>query len=98
MIATNQKQVEFYREFLMTRRKFEPEQFGISMCREDFDDRMVDIFNSHFGDAISIDELCLHPRQALRFCDDVRTEQRWYDLPDDIILRVVMQRRKNPAG
>lgn len=98
MATATVSQVQFYKEFLMSRRKFEPDQFGVSMSRESFDDQIVEIFNRHFGDNISIDELCLHPRQAQRFCDDVRTEQRWYDVPDDIILRVVMQRRKKPGG
>lgn len=89
-------QVEFYRGFLMSRRKFEPEQYGVDMSRDDFDDQVVDIFNRYFGDGLTIDELCLHPRQAIRFCDDVRTEQRWWDVPDDIILRVIMGRRKHP--
>jgi hypothetical protein len=46
----------------------------------------------------SIDELLLHPREAAHFCDDVRRQYGYFDVPDDIILRVILTRGKNPAG
>ncbi len=89
-------QLEFYREFLMTRGKFDPAEFGVNMEKEEFIDQMVEDFAAHYRDAWSIDELCLHPREALVFCDDVRRKHGYFDLPDDIILRVIMGRRKRP--
>jgi len=44
----------------------------------------------------TIDEPLLHPREAIRFCDDIRHRHGWYDMPNDLILRVMMSRRKNP--
>jgi len=44
----------------------------------------------------SVDELLLHPREGVRFCDDLRHRHAFYDLPDDIILRGLLDRRKHP--
>jgi hypothetical protein len=55
---------------------------------------MVDVFAEVYRDAWTIDELCLHPREAARFCDDARRKHGFYDVPDDIILRSIMNRRK----
>ncbi|MFH1924464.1 MAG: hypothetical protein ABIP48_31825 [Planctomycetota bacterium] len=97
MITTQVKtQDEFYREFLMTRGKFDPAEFGVNLSREDFTDQMVEAFHGTYRDGWTIDELLLHPREAVRFCDDVRRKHGYYDVPDDIILRVILTRRKNP--
>jgi len=45
-----------------------------------------------------IDELLLHPREAVRFCYKVRHQRGDYDVSDDVILREILTRRKNPAG
>ncbi len=87
---------DFYREFLMSRGKFDPREFGVDMTREAFTDQMMDDFATAFRGAWTIDECLLHPRDALRFCDDVRQRHGYYDMPDDIILRSIMTRRKNP--
>ncbi len=86
----------FYREFLMARGKFDPAEFGVDLSREDFADEMVNDFGDIYRDVWTIDELLLHPREAMRFCDDVRRKHGYYDLPDDILLRVILSRRKNP--
>ena len=98
MITTaDDSQTIFYRGFLMARGHFNPRDFGVELDREHFMDEMVDEFAEACRDTWSIDELCLHPREALRFCDAVRHRKSYYDLPDDIILRSIMARRKNPA-
>lgn len=96
MIATHAvPQDQFYREFIMVRGKFDPAEFGVNLSREDLTEQMVDEFNSAYR-SWTIDELLVHPREATRFCDDVRRKFGYWDLPDDIILRVIMTRRKNP--
>jgi hypothetical protein len=45
-----------------------------------------------------IDELLLRPREAQYFCDQVRRKYADSDLPDDIILRPILQRRKHPKA
>jgi hypothetical protein len=94
----SQSQADFYTEFLMTRGNFAPADFGISASKEDFTDQMVEAFNVAYRGQFSIDELLLHPREAARFCDQARFQHGYYDVPDDIILRVIMTRRKNPGG
>lgn len=89
-------QADFYREFLMGRGNFDPKDFGVDLSREDFTDKMVDTFAEAFRGQWTIDELLLHPRDAMRFCDDVRHRFGYFDMPDDLILRVILARRKNP--
>jgi len=92
-------QAKFYREFLMARAAhWKPQDFGIDVPKDEFMDKMVDEFNGHYRDGWTIDELLLHPRDALWFCDQVRQKFAYRDLPDDIILRAVLTRRKNPGG
>jgi hypothetical protein len=38
------------------------------------------------------------PREALRFCDDFRRKHQCMDVPDDIILRSIIGRRKHPGA
>lgn len=80
----------------MTRGRFNPEDFGVSVSRDELMDQMVEEFHGVYRDDWTIDELLLHPREAARFCEDVRRKYGYWDLPDDIILRVVLTRRKNP--
>jgi hypothetical protein len=97
MITTcKQSQAQFYGEFLMGRGKFEPAEFGVNLSREVFTDEIVNEFGDTYRGAWTIDELLLHPRGAMRFCDEIRRKRGWYDVPDDIMLRVVMTRRKSP--
>jgi hypothetical protein len=51
-----------------------------------------------YRDTWAVDELLLHPREAAWFCDETRRKYRYFDLPDDVILRVILTRRKNPNG
>lgn len=95
MIVIPDRQTKFYREFLMAREKVNPHDYGVDMERPAFDDLLVERFNE-FSSGLSFDEMLLRPRVAMQFCDQVRQRQGWFDLPDDIILRVVMIRRKNP--
>ncbi|MSR56703.1 MAG: hypothetical protein EXS05_03400 [Planctomycetaceae bacterium] len=95
-VAVPVSQSTFYREFLMGRSMFKPQEFGIDMQKNAFMDQMVDEFDTTFRNELTIDELLLHSRSALRFCDDVRSKFHYFDLPEDIILRSIMTRRKNP--
>lgn len=96
-MATVQVSREFYKEFLMGRQAFKPQDFGVPLDRERFDELMVDAFHNTFRDNLTFDELLLRPRLAAKFCDDVRYQHGFFDMPDDIILRAIMIRRKNPS-
>ena len=95
-MSTLISQTDFYQEFLMARGSFEPSEYGVDMTMEAFSDLMVDEFGEFVRDDLSLDELLLRPLSALEFTYRVRTKHGFYDLPDDIILRTVMRRRKNP--
>lgn len=94
--STLDRQTEFYREFLMARGRFDPHDFGVDMDREKFTDTMAEEFNAFSRGQLTVDEMLLRPRTAMQFCESVRQKYGWYDVPDDIILRSVMTRRKNP--
>lgn len=79
----------------MAKRSFDPKEYGVGLDRDRFDDLMVDEFHNTIR-AWTIDELLLRPRDALDFCNEVRSKHGWPDLPDECILRVILQRRKNP--
>lgn len=87
----------FYQRFTMARQQVDPREYGVDLDRDEFVERMVEEFNAYTRGLLSFDEMLLRPRTALHFCDSVRQKFGWYDLPDDIILRVIMIRRKNPA-
>lgn len=88
-------QHDFYREFLMGRGKINPPEFGVNMPKDAFMDQMVEDFAIIYRDTWTLDEMLLHPREAAKFCDDVRRKHGFYDVPDDIILRSIMNRRKH---
>jgi hypothetical protein len=96
MMTATRTQQEFYLEFLMGRGTFEPSEFGIDLSREEFTDQMVEDLQVHARGQLTIDEMLLRPRQAMYFCDWVRAKRHYYDVPDDIILRVILTRRKSP--
>ena len=91
-------QADFYREFIMGRDAFDPREHGVDLDNRAFTDLMVDEFNTHTRGEVSIDEFLLHPREALRFCDQTRWKHNFLYLPDDIILRSILNRRKRPEG
>ena len=76
--------------------KMNPEDFGIKASMTEFTDDMVDRFNTRFRGQWTIDELLLHPREALLFCDQVRHDTGNFAVPDHFILRAILTRRKNP--
>jgi len=98
MTVLEMTQQDFYREFLMARKNFKPQEFGVDLPKDEFVDQMVNDFSSIYRANWTIDELLLHPREAARFCDDVRRLHGYYDVPDDIILRSILNRRKSPLG
>ena len=87
----------FLERYIMARQNIDPHEYGVDLPKDEFTDRMVAEFNLYTQGRLSVDEMLLRPRSALHFCDSVRQKFGWYDLPDDIILRVIMIRRKNPA-
>jgi hypothetical protein len=83
----------------MGRPAFDLTHYGVDMDRDEFMDLMVDAFNGTFFGNETLDEMLLRPREALAFCDLVRrNDRRFRDVPDEVILRSIMIRRKNPRS
>lgn len=81
----------------MARLNDSPMNYGFDGPIEAFDEKIVDLFHAMYP-AFTVDELLVRPREALRFCDASRVGFGNYDLPDDLILRRLLNRRKNPQG
>jgi hypothetical protein len=96
--AALRTQAAINREFAMTRQSFDPKDFGVEMEKAEFIDMIVDDFNDMARGGWSVDEMLLHPREAPQFCDDFRRKHGFMYAPDDIMLRSLLQRRKNPGG
>lgn len=96
MYTLTDSQTTFYREFLMGRHAFKPQDFGVDLDRNLFDEKCIEEFTSTYR-SWSIDELLLHPQEAMRFCSDVQRKYGWWDVPNDVILRVILANRKNPG-
>ena len=79
----------------MPRRVFDPADYDIPLSRDAFTDRVVEQFQGLYRDSLSVDELLLHPSEAMHFCDLVRRKYAYYGVPDDVILRVMIARRKS---
>lgn len=91
MIAAEEMtQQDFYKGFLMARGRFDPADFGVNLPKDEFTDRIVNDFSDIYRGAWTINELLLHPTEAANFCNEVRRKHGYFDLPDDIILRVLI--------
>lgn len=95
--AVAKSRTELFRSYLMARAKIDPKDYGIDLTLDAFTDQMVEQLAARYRGQITIDELLLHPREALLFCDQVRQSLGYFLLPDDVILRPIMTRRKNPG-
>lgn len=68
---------------------------GCGLPIGEFVDQLVEVLTQNYR-TWSVDELVLHPDEAKNFCNVARRESGFQDLPDDLILRCLMNRRKNP--
>ena len=84
-------------KLLMARQRLDFSHFGITEDSETVIDRLVTHFNEHTRGVITIDELLLHPSDAIQFCNRVRAAEGWFGLPDDMVLRPILNRRKKPS-
>ncbi len=78
----------------MLENTFHPGKYGVDLERTEFVNQVVEDFNSTFGGIWMVDEVLVHPRQAERFCERVRRKHEYSQIPDDFILRSVVQRSR----
>lgn len=81
------------REALMARQTQTFPDFGIPDDPAELTDRLAELMFNLYP-AFTVDELLLRPREAVRFCDAARQQTGYFDLPDDVILRALLNRRK----
>ena len=67
---------------------------GCSVPLAEFQDGLENL-HVQLYQAWSVDEMLLHPDDAKHFCDTVRQQSACPGLPDDLILRCLLNRRKN---
>ena len=81
----------------MARQVFRPQEFGVDIDRERFADIVVEAFYAAYRHR-SIDELLLQPREALRFCEELRHQHGWHDATDQTILKTLVNRLRPPGN
>jgi hypothetical protein len=96
MITEHLKDADFYARFVMARQQVNPSDYGVPLGKAELAAILADALDTYGQGKLSVDELLLRPRAALHFCDEIRRTNGWFDLPDDIILRVILDRRKHP--
>lgn len=89
--------LSFIERYLMARKELNPAEFGVTLDREEFTDTLLTAFSDYTRGQFSFDEFLLRPRSVVVFCDQIRSRFGWFDLPDDVMLRAIMNRRKNPG-
>ncbi|WP_010587130.1 hypothetical protein [Schlesneria paludicola] len=78
----------------MLSRGLSPTDFGVDLDRSQFIDLIAEDFEKQFVGLCMIEELLLHPDQAKHFCDRIRRKHHCPKVPDDFILRSLMQRKR----
>lgn len=84
------------KEWIVARQSHTLEIYGVDVPAADFVDALVDQLHDMYP-AFSVDELLVRPREAIAFCDAARRRIKNWDVPDDLILRPLLNRRKRPG-
>jgi hypothetical protein len=79
----------------VARSRISPQQHGLYMSREKWMMQVVRVFEKFDGGKWSVDELLLHPRVAIRFCNEVMEKVCDTAVPHHFILRTIMVWRKS---
>jgi hypothetical protein len=96
MLDLDARRLARLEEALVARKNARFADYGIDDDPDVFVDALIDLMGQMYP-AFTIDELLLRPREAIKFCDVVRHRHGAYDLPDDVILRPMLNRRKHPG-
>lgn len=63
----------------------------------EFQDILETVLKENYS-AFSVDSLMQHPSEAVSYCETIRAYQKDFEtLPENLILRCLMARRKNPV-
>jgi hypothetical protein len=67
---------------------------GCELAIDEFHARLMDAFHRRYP-AWTVDDLLCHPRDAIRFCDQFREATQCHDLPNGLILKILMGMRNH---
>jgi hypothetical protein len=73
---------------------FQPRDFGVELSRAEFIDLLVADLCAEFGALWMVEELLFRPDVAKKFCKEFRRKRGFTSVPDDFILRSLMQRKR----
>jgi hypothetical protein len=98
MMTVTRTHLDLNLRYIMARQTVNPAEYGIDLDKDALADELADEFNVYSRGMLTLDELLLRPRTALHFCDATRHNHGWFDLPDDVLLRLIMNWGKRPSG
>jgi hypothetical protein len=81
------------RRLIVARQTMKFADFGVTEDPDQFTNSLADLFHGMYP-SFTVDNLLVRPREALRYCDAARQKTGYFDLPDDIILQAILNRRK----
>jgi hypothetical protein len=67
---------------------------GCELPVDEFQARLMDAFHRRYP-AWTVDDLLCHPRDAIRFCDRIREATQCHDLPNGVIVKILVDMRKH---
>lgn len=79
---------------MMSVETFDPRAYGVELDRDQFVELVVMDFKDKIGELLLVSEFLLHPAAAIRFCDIFRQRHHFDRIPDDLILRTLVQRQR----
>jgi hypothetical protein len=77
----------------MPRPALNPSEYGVELNLADFKRMMWSEFGSKYAQW-TVEDLLVNPREGICFCDHIRKTHGYYELPDNIILKTLLNRRK----
>ena len=80
----------------MPRGIINPRDYGVDLDLDNFAQILTDELAGYTQGTLSVDEILLRPRAALHFCERIRYAFSWFDLPDDVILRAILDHWGKP--
>lgn len=79
----------------MARSTLNPADYGLALSRQEFLTILGTKFSSHFNDEMTVDELLVKPKEAIKFCILIRAIFCEESLSDEVILKALVNLRKS---
>jgi|GEM_PF-2789416 hypothetical protein len=77
-----------------TNAAFAPRDVGVELSRAEFGKILMKFFCDKFGGISMVEELLVYPDSAKQFCCEFRESIQSKSVPDDYILRLLLQCKK----